>query len=352
MQLQNPPTIKEIAKKVGTSTASVSRVLRDIDYPVSVQLREKILATARELDYTPNLISRSLKNCTSNDIGVIVPTLSNPFYSMLLAGIEEILIQHEYSLLLCNSLRNESKERKYVELLRQKQVRGIIISPICETLGYLQTFIAQGLKVVVFDQATIGSGFSRVTVDYEKASRLALDYLYQMGHRKIGFMSAPLTRISRKLTYDGYEQALRSCQLSLNPDWVYLTNSEVETNGIFYEFDNGRELAGKFMKSASKPSAAIVINDMTAYGVLAELKRQNIRVPQDFSLVSFDNIVFSEITHPPLTTVGFSAYEMGRLAAEQLLRQLHGPSEETADIVLAPELIVRDSVTENPGTGG
>ncbi|KYZ76540.1 hypothetical protein AXX12_08910 [Anaerosporomusa subterranea] len=343
-QEHNRPTIKEIAKKVGTSTATVSRVLRDVDYPVSVQLRERVVTAARQMNYTPNLISRSLKNCTSNDIGVIIPTVSNPFYSLLLAGIEEVLNDQEYSLFLCNSLRDENKERKYVELLRQKQVQGLIISPIGETPGYLQAHIDQGLKVVIFDQAASGSGFSRVTVDYEKASMLAVDHLLQKGHRDIGFMSAPLTRMNRKLTFNGYKHALRFHNLLINPDWVYVTNTEFETNGIFYEFENGQDLAREFIESPVRPSAVIVINDMTAYGVLNELRRKNVSVPQDLSLVSFDNIIFSEITNPPLTTVGFSAYEMGRLAAVQLLRQLQGLSDAIEDIILEPELIVRGSV--------
>lgn len=346
MQRHNTrPTIKEIAKRVGTSTATVSRVLNGLDYPVSPLLREQVLAVAAALHYTPNLIGRSLKNCSSSDIGVIIPTLSNPFYASLLAGIEGVLDEHGYSLLLCNSLRDEVKQQKYVELLQQKQVEGLMISPISDVPHYLTAAIEQGLKVIVFDQTTADSKINRVAIDYKQAVFMAVAHLYEQGHRDIGFMSAPLTRHNRQLTFAGYQRALQAYGLSYNPDWTYLTATESEACDCCYEFENGRNLVKKYLATTSRPSALLVINDVTAYGVLAELNAQAIKVPEELSLISFDNLIFSTVTEPPLTTVGFSAYEIGQRSAECLVRQLQGSDDCTQEIIFAPELVIRGSVS-------
>ena len=337
-------TIKEIARLAGTSIATVSRVLRKVDHPVKSELREQVLRAAKELNYSPNLIGRFLKSSSSNDIGVIIPTISNPFYPLLILGIEEVFDRYGYNMLLCNSFRNEKKEMNYVQLLQQKQVNGLIIASISSDREYLQTQINAGLRVVTLDQSVENLNCSKVVINYELSSKMAMEHLWANGHRKIGFISAPLSIISRKLIYSGYVKSLEKYQIPINKEWLYITEHETETNGEFYEFENGKKLAGRLAETVDRPTALLVINDMTAYGLMHELANQNISVPADISIISFDNIFFSQVTNPPLTTIGYSTYEMGRLAAECLIKDMKGEHAETVNIVIQPELIERKSV--------
>ncbi|QGP92042.1 Ribose operon repressor [Neomoorella glycerini] len=344
MKQQARVTIKEIARRAGTSTATVSRVLRNDGYPISEELKERVLAVARELNYSPNLIGRYLKNHSSSDVGVIIPTITNPFYSLLILGIEEVLNQNNYSMLLCNSFRDEEKEKRYIDLLFQKQVKGLIVASIARQHDYLQQYIDRGLQVVTFDQEVEDLDCTKVLIDYEKGSYLAMQHLFANGHRAIGFLSAPLTRKSRKLIYEGYLKAMREQGIKINKEWVVIADTEVERNGEVYEFENGKKIAAKLLTAYEKPTAVLVINDMTAYGVMHELASRGVKVPEDLSLVSFDNIFFSQITNPPLTTVSYTTYEMGKLAAEYLIKKLTGSQTLQANIILEPVLVERSSV--------
>ncbi len=286
-------TIKEIAKLASTSTATVSRVLSNDSYPVSDELRQRVISIANELNYTPNLIGRFLKSNTSNEVGVIVPTISNPFYSLLILGIEDVLAQNGYSMLLGNSFRDERKEKAQVELLAQKQVKGIIIASITKKHDYLHQFIDRGLKLVTFDQEVNDIDCTKIVIDYFKGSLLAMQHLFSKGHRHICFLSAPLTRGSRRLIYDGYIKSMRSQGIKVEKEWVVISDVEVEKADTIYEFENGKRLAEQLVKMKNRPTAILTINDMTAYGILSELGQRGISVPGDVSLVSFDNIFFS-----------------------------------------------------------
>ena len=324
LKQQSRATIKEIAKQARTSTATVSRVLSNNEYPVSDVLRQRVVTAAKDLQYTPNLIGRYLKNGMSREIGVIVPTITNPYYSLLLLGIESELERNQYSMLLCNSFRNEEKEQTYVDLLMQKQVQGIIMASIAKNHEYLHDYINQGLKLVTFDQDVSNLDCTKIIVDYEKGSYLAMQHLFAKRHEKIGFMSAPLTRKSRRSIHDTYIKTMRERGYRLEKEWIMINDAEIEHSGEIYEFENGKILAGQLASLKDPPTAVLVINDMTAYGVMHELGQRGIRMPEDVSLISFDNIFFSQITNPPLTTISCSSNEMGRLAAEYLMKKLSG----------------------------
>lgn len=273
-----------------------------------------------------------------------MPTVSNPFYSVLILGIEAVFDRHGYNMLLCNSFRDEAKEMNYVDLLRQKQVNGLIITSISSDRDYLQAQIDSGMRMVTLDQSVENLNCSKVVIDYETGSKMAMEHLIANGHRKIGFISAPLSIISRKKIYSGYKTTLAEHQIPIQAGWLYITEHELEANGEFYEFENGKALARRMLQSSQRPTALLVINDMTAYGLMHELANQGVKVPEDISLVSFDNIFFSQVTQPPLTTIGYSTYEMGQQAAECLIRSLQDSQALPSSIVLKPELIERKSV--------
>ncbi len=348
-QLKNrDATIYDIAAEVGTSAATVSRVLSNSDYPVSEKLKQRVLDVSQKLSYSPNIVGRMLKKSVSMDIGVIIPTISNPFYPHMILGIESEARLRGYNILLCNSFRNPDTEKKYVQLLYQKQVRGIIISSIDENHMFLKEMQKNGVIVVVFDQDIDELKCSRVEFDYAKGGIMAVEYLARLGHRRIAFLSSPLTRKSRRETHEGYRLGLLENGLKYDSDLVLMSDYEEESREGTYEFENGKNLAMSFMDISQKerPTAIFAVNDMTAFGIIQHLFEKGMDIPGDVSVIGFDNIEMSSMINPPLTTVNQPSFETGRLAGKLLLDSLEGKERGEVSITLEPSLVVRKSVKQ------
>nr|PZN02653.1 MAG: LacI family transcriptional regulator [Bacillota bacterium] len=336
-------TIYDIAKLAKTSTATVSRVLSNSGYPVSAELRQRVLEAAKKLNYTPNLLGRQLKTHESMDIGIIIPSITNQFYPLLLLGVEDVARKKGYNVLLCNTLRKPENEKKYLSTLFQKQIKGVIISSITKNQDYLKKLQQKGLKVVAFDQS-IPIDCCKINFDFYAGGYMAAEYLIKLGHRKIAFLSAPLTRYSRIKVYEGFMQCMKDNGIEPNMDYVILSEEEEESHDQIYEFKNGKYLINKLLSSGKPmPTAIFCINDMTAFGAIQELTKNKIYVPKDVSVMGFDNIPTSEMITPSLTTIDQSAYEMGTLAAEMLISNLENSSDRNMEIILKPKLVERNS---------
>jgi len=337
-------TIYEIAKKANTSTATVSRVLSNSDYPVSPELRTKIQKVAKELNYIPNMLGRQLKTNNSMTIGVIIPSITNPFYSSIVLGIEEVARKRGYHVLLCNSHRSPKLEESYLNELVQKQVKGLIISSISQNNKLLLQLGKNGLNFVALDQSVDGLTSSQIHFDYKKAGYLATSYLIAKGHRDIAFVSSPLSRPSRQKVYEGFQEALREHEIDMEENWVQISSSEEEHSNENFEFKNGKLLTSKLLEQDKLPTAIFACNDMTAFGVMKELTEKAIKIPDEISVIGFDNIEFGNIVTPSLTTINQPDHEMGRLACNLLLDQLNGEAAESVDMILQPKIIERNSV--------
>lgn len=337
-------TIYDVAAEAGTSSATVSRVLSNSGYPVKEEVRQRIIDAAKKLNYTPNMVGRMLKKNVSMDIGVIIPTISNPFYSQIILGIEQEARQRGYNILLCNSFRDSETERKYINSLYQKQVRGIVISSIGENHDYLKELQENGVRIAVFDQSVDDLKCSKVGFNYVKGGLMAVEHLINMGHRKIVFATSPLTRKSRRETMEGFKLALLKHGIPFSDEDIIESESEEETENGTYEFENGRKLAEKLLGLKEKPTAVFAVNDMTAIGIIQGLSGHGIRIPEDISVIGFDNIEVSSMINPPLTTVNQPSFETGRLACKLLLDSMNDNGYEDVSIVLEPSLIVRESV--------
>lgn len=338
------PTIYDIAKLAKTSTATVSRVLNNKEYPVKEELRQRVLQTVKDLNYTPNLLGRQLKTNKSNDIGIIIPSITNQFYPQLLSGVEDYSRKKSYNILLCNSLGKPDNEKEYLASLFQKQVKGVIISSITKNQEYLKQLQQKGLQIVAFDQA-VSINCNKISFDFYEGGYMAVEYLIKQGHQNIAFLSAPLTRYSRIKIYEGFIQCLKDHSIQVNKKYIIISEKEEESHNQIYEFKNGKYLVNKMIKSCpSLPTAVLCINDMTAFGVIQELTKNKICVPKDISVMGFDNIPASEMMVPSLTTIDQSAYKMGLLAAKTLISNLNNPTEQAKEIVLKPKLVIRDSI--------
>jgi len=339
-------TIYDIAKAANTSVATVSRVLSNTDYPVKTELRERVLKEAKRLKYIPNLIGRQLKSKISNDIGVIIPNITNEYYPQLILGIEHVAREKGFNVLLCNSQRNPQNERNFLESLFQRQVKGIIISSLEKKYNFLQHLIANEAKIVLFEHdADIDC--SKIIFNFEKGGYLAAKHLAELGHRKIAFFSAPLNKYSRLKVYNGFNEYLNSCGISLKKDYIFISEEEEkESHNEIYEYNTGKALVNKMLSKGNLPTAIFCINDMTAVGVAQELQRNNIRIPEDISIMGFDNIPLSQMISPSLTTIDQCTYKIGATAAEVLISFLNGDRKEDITLLFEPSLVIRDSTKE------
>ncbi|WP_367923857.1 LacI family DNA-binding transcriptional regulator [uncultured Ruthenibacterium sp.] len=338
-------TIVDVARAAGTSTATVSRVLSGIDYPISRQLRQRVMQVARELNYKPNLIGKMLQAGSSEkEIGVILPSIVNPFYASLMSAVEEECVQRSYVPLLCLSQNSSRLETQHIEMLEQKQVSGILLSCIHMDEVFMERLRRLEIPCVLFDQTYEEYPGRNVGFDFYKGGMMATRYLIECGHRDIAFASGPLDRRSRKQRLDGYKAALRESGIRFNSRRLLVCNVSGDADGENAEFCNGYALGEQLLASECLPDAVVAINDMTAIGMIQCLKAHNVYVPADVSIIGFDNIYLSDFVEPALTTIHQPSNEMGRRAARMLLDAIEYPDSAQENVVMQPKLVERKSV--------
>lgn len=337
-------TVHDIAKLAGTSATTVSRVLSDNGYPVKETLRNKVLDAAKELNYTPNLLAKNLKANMSRDIGVIVPTITNPFYSYSVLGMEEEANKNSYNLLLCNTLRDPEREDMYLRMMLEKQVKGIVLSSVGESTMLVNELIKQGIKFVLLDQRLPNDQCSHVGFDVLAGAMMGFEYLVECGHQKIAFASTPLNRWTRKKVFEGYKQAMERAGINYNIDYILIAQDEIENEEEGYEVEAGRQMGKKFIQEKLDATAVMMVNDMMAFGFIQELNKQGVNVPDDVSVMGFDDIPFASLFSPALTTICYPSLETGKLAAKVLFERMNGDSDFVLNVRLEPKLVVRNSV--------
>lgn len=328
-------TLRDIARHSGLSLATVSRVLSDSDYVVSEANRQRVLAAASELNYMPNELGKSLKTRSTRDIGVILPNITNPYFALLLQGITDEAGKRGYHVLLCSAHRDAAREAENISMLVSKRVDGILLSSINPDSETVRRAVSVGCRILALEQP-LPIDCPQLDFDYRQGALLATRYLISLGHTEIGFIGAPLDRPSRRMMLEGYRDALTEADLPIREEYEMLSGVESESIGV-YELENGGECAKAFLAMKHRPTGFVAINDMTAIGAMRVFTAAGIRIPEDISIVGFDNIPYCELCTPPLTTVNQHAYELGALAVRKLLDQ---SSREGA---LLPELVVRGS---------
>jgi len=344
--MKKPVTIHDIAKMAGVSSATVSRVLSNSDYPISAAMREKIQRIAKESNYIPNLFGKQLKTKSSMTIGVIIPSISNPFYSSVILGVEGIARQNQYNVIVCNSLHDAALEEEYLKTIAEKQIKGLIISSIATDKGLLKTLIDTGMKVIAIDQKVDEDGICQIEFDYRKGGYMATRHLLSKGHRRIGYVTLQMDRPSRRSIYQGYLEAVE--EAGLEP--IMQESAEEDVYNSLYEFNIGKKLAGKLLEMPSPPTAIFACNDVMAFGVINELTSRGLQVPGDMSVIGFDGIEYGQMIHPPLTTIKQPDYEMGKMACKMLMDMLKGDADEPMfDVLLQPKLMERSSVAAMGG---
>lgn len=326
--------MRDVAERANVSVTTVSHVINETR-PVSDELRGRVLSAMVELGYQPNALARSLRRKETHTIGMIVPDSVNPFFAEVARGIEDASFERDYSVILCNSDGDLSKELLYINVLAEKQVDGILLVAVSGvTTKHFHTLQARGLPVVVVDRDIPGPAVDSVLVDNAQGGRLATRHLIDLGHRRIGCITGPsdLTPSADRVT--GYRQALQEAGISPDPSLI--------VKGDF-QYRSGYQAAYRLLSLADPPTAIFACNDLMAVGAISAGEQAGYRVPADLSIVGFDDVRLASFTNPPLTTVVQPKHEMGVLAATMLLERLQNRNLPPRRRLLKTELLVRQS---------
>jgi DNA-binding LacI/PurR family transcriptional regulator len=285
-------------------------------------------------------------------IGLIVPSVANPFYGIFAQHVEAAALKNGYQLLLGNSDRDPKREQQYAEELWGYGVRGLIFGSSLQQLSHLGNLIKQGLHVVAFERPTQADDPIQIDsfgIDNMLASRLATKHLLSLGHQRIGFLSGPIRTISRMERLTGYQTALTEAGIETDPDLVW----DVAPNGDNYGDKDalalGRQGTHELLSRANPPTAIFAINDMFAFGAYAGARDLGLSVPTDLSVIGVDDIPLTEIVQPALTTIRQPIKIIANMAVERLVGRLQGTHLAAQDhSVLRPQLIVRSSTAPAP----
>ena len=340
------PTLQDVAKKAGVSLSTASRVLSNADYPVSKELYERVTNTAKELKYTPNVLARMLKSNSYPAIGVIVPTLQNPFFNQVILGIESVARKRNYEIMIFSSNRNSEQERSNINSLLQNRVMALIIASIDNSSEALNNYINCGGKVALLESNFRLKNTISTETDYISAGRLAIEHLVENGHRNIALLTTPLTRTNRRQILVGIRETMKEYRLPFDDENVFEASGEAETDTELYEFALGKHLVEEFIPFRDKFTAIIAVNDITAFGIIQGLTQHNLSVPEDISVISVDNIVYSGMISPPLTTIDIPSSSIGTTVCNMLIDSIASDEEGLTDVVFRFQghLVERQSV--------
>jgi LacI family transcriptional regulator len=335
------PTLHDVARVASVSIATVSATLNQTAY-VSPALQERVRKAVTEVGYHPDAIARSLKTRTTKTLGLIISDISNPFFTSVIRGIEDVANARGYTLVLCNTDERLEKEQAYVQLLRSRRVDGVIMAPVGGAEDYIDFESAVGAPVVFIDRR-VPARADVVVVDNAHGAREVIRYLLDLGHRRIGVITG-LPKISTsEERLAGYQDALREAGLSADPALRKVGDSRLE---------GGYQAAQELIAMASRPTAIFATNNLMAIGLMRAVAERGLRCPNDISVACFDDFEWASVFHPRLTTVAQPTYEMGSKAAEFLLARLTGPPiDDTQECVLTPTLVIRDSCAAPPREG-
>ncbi|QIR95991.1 substrate-binding domain-containing protein [Vibrio alginolyticus] len=329
-------TMKDIAKLAGVSTSTVSHVINKTRF-VSEEISERVTNAAKELNYyAPSALARSLKVNRTKTIGMLVTTSTNPFFGEVVKGVERSCYQKGYSLILCNTEGDNERMRQSINTLLQKRVDGLIL--MCSSLEGERIDVFErypDIPVVVMDWGPMLFTSDKIQDNSLRGGYLAAKYLIDCGHTEIGCITGPLIKHQAQMRYEGYKRAMNESGLEFNANWI------IESD---FECEGGYQAFKKMAQRGALPSSIFVSNDMMAMGVINAANELDIKVPDDLSIIGYDDIHIAKFMSPSLTTIHQPKYRLGQAAVETLVRKLDEKSTEAQVVQLEPTLVERKSV--------
>lgn len=328
-------TIKDVAREVNVSVTTVSRVLNNKP-DVGEATKRKVEKAIKKLGYNPNNIARGLVLKKTNSIGLIIPDINNPFFPEIIKGVERTAKNRGYFLILCNTDNDKKEERESINLLRSKQVDGIILSLSLENKGFLKELEKENYPIVQIDRQIQDSIYPAITIDNQRSAYIATEYLIKNGHSKIGHITGDLSTRTAIDRLNGFELALKDYHIPLKKEWLLEGD---------YSKESGKELMEKIIKLKDRPTALFFANDLMSYGAYESIYKYNYIVPEDFSIIGHDNIEITSFVRPGLTTMDQPKYRLGQIAAEKLINTIENKDQNSFEnVILKNAMFVRDSV--------
>ncbi len=328
-------TIRDVAREAGVSTATVSRVLSRPEM-VNVATRAAVMAAVEALGYTPNAAAKSLRTLRSGKLLVTVPDIANPFFAQILQGIESAALRAGYAVLLGDTQHDEKREQQYATMLLRREADGLIFlgHRLPKAAAALVRSLPHGKAPVVNGcEFSPSLGVPSVHIDNAKAAFEAVDYLCQLGHRRIGVVTGPM---ASPLSRD----RLKGTMTRANRDKARVT---ISVAGGDFSIESGIAAGEQLLGGAKPPTGIFCFNDEMAIGVLHAARQHGLRVPDDVSVIGFDDIRFAQYGDPPLTTVRQPMRELGEATVRLLLNILRGNVKDAVSVTLPHALIIRGS---------
>lgn len=326
-------TMKDVAQLAGVSTATVSRALMNPE-KVSSTTRKRVESAVLEAGYSPNSLARNLRKNESKTIVTIVPDICDPYFSEIIRGIEDVAMEHGYLVLLGDSGQSKKRESSFANLVFTKQADGMLLLGTDLPFDISKPEQKNLPPMVMACEFAPELGLPTVHIDNLTSAYEAVNYLAQLGHKRIAQISGPERAFLCRFRQQGYQQALRRAGLTMK--------SEYTKRGDF-TFESGARLVRELLALPTPPTAIFCHNDIMAIGAMQEAKRLGLRVPQDLSVVGFDDIQFAQYCEPTLTTISQPKYEIGRQAMYLMLETLKGIDIHPGSRLLETQLVIRES---------
>ena len=327
-------TIRDVAKRAGVAPMTVSRVINGSGY-TSEATRRRVEAAIEELNYVPNSLARSLRSNQTHTLALVLSDVTNPFWTTVARGAEDAASQAGFNIILCNTDESEEKQAQYLAMLLQKQVDGFILVPAGSRIEPVAAIQARQVPLVVLDRCVPGAEVDVVRGASWQGAYDMVAYLLELGHRRIAMLSGPADLSVSQERVAGYRRALQKAGLT--------PAEELILYGPFTQV-GGYQMMEQMLSNSEPPTAVFAGNNFIAIGAMHALREAGLHVPDDMSLVAFDDLPDGFLLEPFLTVVVQPAYELGQRAVEQLLHRIEGDhSTPIHEVILPTELIIRRS---------
>ncbi|OBZ17846.1 LacI family DNA-binding transcriptional regulator [Bacillus sp. FJAT-26390] len=326
-------TIYDVAKEAGVSIATVSNAINGKG-KVSSKKRDEIFKVMERLQYQPSVIASALMGKKTYTIGLLIPDVSNPFFSEIARSVEDLAHSEGYSVIVCSTDNKDDRVEKYIRLLEQKSVDGILIGTGVENADILKQLAEKSLPIVMIAREAVAMPVHSVLTDDFKGGSIAAEHLLGCGHRSMAVLSENFKVTSSFERVRGFRFALFEAGIALDDASIISCNSSIK---------DGKRAAAALIRGENRPSAIFCCNDLLAIGALQAAKEAGVRVPEQLSIIGFDDTILSTVTNPALTTIAQPMDQMVKLAFDLLIRSVENTDEIKQRIVMQPELIVRES---------
>ncbi len=327
-------TIKDVARKAGVSTMTVSRVINKSGY-ASENTRTRVERAVAELGYVPNALARHLRSKRTRTVALVLSDVTNPYFTTIARGVEDVAAAHRFAVMFCNTDESEVEEAEYIQMLIERQIDGVLLVPAGRSPDTFRLLRTHDVPVVVLDRRVPWPGADQIRCDSEAGAYLLVQHLIKLGHRRIAILSGKRTISTSADRIAGYRRALADAGMEFDPSIVRDAGFSTEA---------GYAMAREILATTPRPTAIFAANNFIAFGTIQAIREKGLVIPDDISLVCFDDVPAAWLVDPFLTCVQQDAYTIGRQAAELLFTRLESsPGTRRRSVVLPVKFVVRRS---------